>query len=222
MPDTIIIPTHTLARAPGRVCVVIPTRPQPPEWLTQGREPWEIRPGLWGFAAPGPVRACRSEDTLLCPYQPGVPVLVREGWLTYSHPITDHLLRDGADTWPMRDGEPFEYAADDDGQLMALGWVRRSAAFMRAEHARYAFTPETVRCCRVQEVTEEEAGLAGYEPYGGRVSGPFDPPEYDGGTARDDFASDWWQKYRARPGRRWDDNPSVWVIVGDVERRQGR
>jgi len=162
-------------------------------------------------------------------------VLVREGWLHYQ-PVYSYMASGGRWIEEIGDGAA-AYRADygdesaenarhtirllgghDDVMINGGHW--RSPATMPAWAARYAFTPETVRCCRVQEVTEEEAGLAGYEPYGGRVSGPFDPPEYDGGTARDDFASDWWQKYRARPGRRWDDNPSVWVIVGDVERRE--
>ncbi len=66
----------------------------------------------------------------------------------------------------------------------------------------------------LQDISEEDALAEGCEVSYGLVSGPIDPPEYDGHSAVVDFGYLWDEinKYRGYP---WSSNP--WVIVYDFK-----
>jgi hypothetical protein len=98
------------------------------------------------------------------PYPPG-EYWVKEAWLTYPKPVTDRLLREGADTWPFINDVPFQYETEEDGQLIELGWVRRSPVGMPKWASRRELRIISVTCKPVREITEEEAANAGFRPF---------------------------------------------------------
>jgi len=126
---------------------VVPTLPD---------NPTSISGQKWGFVD-GAFYYCGRKS----PYKPGDVLAVRESWLTYMGPITDRLLREGADTWPFIDMFPFQFATEEYGQLLELGWERRSPATMPLIYSRRSLRVKSVECKLVSEITEEEAKAAG-------------------------------------------------------------
>jgi len=138
-----------------------PMRDQPPEWLTAGREPWEIRPGLWGFAAPGPVRACRSENTIRCPYIVGDRVWIREPWATELNyddmapsALPDEMLR----------GLPLPIWWGGKGPAILRRGKTRPSIHLPKRFARLWYRIARVRAERVAEISCEDALAEGAPP----------------------------------------------------------
>lgn len=133
-------------------------RPQPwknavGQWLWEKRKGQHIpfHPNLNEKYYPG------TKLQRAAPYSIGDHLWVRETWLTYPKPITEKLLRDGADTWPFIRGIPLSYAAGEAGQLLSLGWIKKPSIHMSKWAARIWLEVIDVKVERVQDISEEDA-----------------------------------------------------------------
>ena len=163
---------------------------------------YERRRGVWNCSEP-----------LKCPYgKPSDVLWVRETWLTYPHPITYKMMREGADTWPMIDGEPISYAADEDGQLLSLGWVKKPSIHMKRKHSRINLEVTDIRLERLQDMSDQDALDEGIVETNDMFEVSFGKCvlKSDGATALDAFRLLWndinWKKHP------WSSNPWVWVV----------
>lgn len=81
--------------------------------------------------------------------------------------------------------------------------------------SRITLTVTDVRVERLQDISEDDAIAEGCHQQFGRVNAPFDPVEYDGVTAAEDFAALWDSINGDKPGRAWKDDPFVWAVTFD-------
>ena len=96
-----------------------------------------------------------------CPFGvPGNRLWAKETWWTYPKPMTDKLLRDGADTWPRWRHGGLLYDADvsktDQEEWTELGWVRKPSIHMPRWASRIYLEIVSVRVERVQHISEED------------------------------------------------------------------
>lgn len=171
-------------------------RPQPPDWFVRGREPFEVAPGRWGFAAPGPVRACHSEDTLRCPYgAAGDRLWVRERWAAQHE--ADHLRPREMVPQEIR----IHYAATEDRG----GLLWRSPLYMPRWASRLALEVVGVRVERVQDISAEDCIAEGLSTTLREHDAVCD--------LRAAFADLWDRVNGKRPGCAWADSAWVWVVT---------
>lgn len=101
-----------------------------------------------------------------CPFGvPGNRLWAKETWWTYPKPMTDKLLRDGADTWPRWRHGGLLYDADvsktDQEEWTELGWVRKPSIHMPRWASRLALAITDVRVQRVQEISDDDVEAEG-------------------------------------------------------------
>lgn len=163
-----------------------------------------------------------------CPYgAPGGRLWVRETWMTYPKPITSKLLRDGADTWPMVDDEPVAYAADQDGQLLNLGWIKKPSIHMPRRFSRINLEVINVWVERVKDISPHNALAEGIRQISkdACVTWKYGVSDNDGYPGQDNHGWPWmdwclspveaFQKlWDSINGKKypWSSNPWVWVI----------
>ena len=94
---------------------------------------------------------------------------------------------------------------------------KKPSIYMPKWAARLWLRVTGVRVERVQDITEADAKAEGCEDSGGLVSGPMDPPEYDGCPASWEFGA-LWDSINAKRGYGWDTNPWVWVVSYEKEK----
>lgn len=175
----------------------------------------------------------RSQDARFRCYsrvEPGDVIWVKETWWTYPGTITDRMLREGADTWPMVDRGGCEYDADfaadgDTDHLRGLGWVRKPPIFMPRWASRIQLRVKSVRVERLQSITNKDSRSEGIQEDILPACG--DHPDLvcyvtlkDDNRAypkpRDAFSASWDMVYGNKEGHSWGANPWVWVY--DFER----
>ncbi len=187
--------------------------PQPPEWLTGGREAWNIAGDLWGFAAPGHTKVCHSDNTIRCPYgKPGDRLWVRE-----KHAWADNL----ADGFEREDPVVVAYHADqiaikhESGNVHELdcyswNWEHSSLRWRPSIHmpkwaCRLWLEVVDVRVERLQDISEADAVAEGFKPI----------PHFMGGVALEppivEFRRIWDSLNAKKPGCSGEDNPWAWV-----------
>ena len=153
-----------------------------------------------------------------CPYgAPGTKLWVRENFWERPN-VTLGEMREGADTWPA-----YAYAADDHdfAELKRFGYRQRPSIHMPKSLCRIWLTITSIRCERLQDISEEDAKAEGVEP-GCLTCGEncidFGGCGYCRPAYRDSFAG-LWQEINGRES--WDANPWVWVIQFQREINNG-
>jgi len=172
----------TIARAGmgGTVAIVRAFKPQP-EWIeSSGRWRWPI-PKAKQHGCDAVVTASREWHEYLLPHQlplsPGKPVWVKEGFNQFW------FSQDGDDEWPASPLVPPDDCREieEDGcrvsppQLVyresdrAREWFKDQswipAITMPRWASRFTLTPETVRVCRLSEVTDDELNSTKTAPH---------------------------------------------------------
>lgn len=151
-----------------------------------------------------------------CPYGvPGDRLWVREAvWL--PPPVTQHDLREGADTWPK-----CVYSADTDDTEIAwmrdMRWKQRPSIHMPRWASRILLEVTDVRVQRVQEINEADAvaegveeGCVNYQPDYDAVCDRMNALPACGAVARYSLL---WDSINAKRGYGWEANPWVWAIT---------
>lgn len=188
-------------------------KPQPPDWLAQHldsgfRTVKHLHGDLYGaMATVGDASACRSEDTIRCPYgAPGDTLWVREA----------HSLRATEDGWMVRyiaDGVERLARRDIDPWLNDCfeEWVRRSPIHMPRWASRLTLRITDVRVERLQEISEEDAYLEGV----GTPGAIERMRQAHGGSTEHADARVWFRNlWDSINGKRapWSSNPYVWAL----------
>ena len=128
----------------------------------------------------------------MCPYgQPGDVLWVREnGW---ERPYrTEHMMREGADTWHAYYYDTDIEFKEEAEQLKDWGFKRRPSIHMPRWASRLVLEIVDIRVELLRNISPEDKAAEGGTP-----DMPF-------GTV--------WRKINTAPGIRWEDNPWVWVI----------
>ena len=153
---------------------------------------------------------------------PGVRLWVRETWC-FAHPEY-HDQAEGVRRGdrPVRDEMPWwcHYAATDD--VDEPKWS--PSIHMPRWASRITLRVTSVRVERVQVISEADARAEGVEPAGGfmATSGHWQNYAADGpslSSARESFTTLWDSINGKRPGAAWRDNPWVWAVGFEVERK---
>ena len=161
---------------------------------------------------------------LRCPFGvPGDLLWVRETWC-FAHPEY-HDQSEGVRRGdrPVRDKMPWwcHYAATDD-DVDEPKWS--PSIHMPRWASRITLRVTSVRVERVQVISEADARAEGVEPAGGfmATSGHWQNYAADGpslSSARESFTTLWDSINGKRPGAAWRDNPWVWAVGFEVERK---
>jgi hypothetical protein len=163
---------------------------------------WLVTPTMagdtWAFIKGGTILRIK------CPYgQVGDRLWVREtAW--YPPPITDRMLRDGADTWPKvfysADGRNFD-------DLKEWGWKQKPSIFMPRWASRITLEITDVRVQRVQEISNNDAWAEGTDGVlTQRIPNCVEEVDYI------EPYHQLWNSINAKRGYGWDKNPWVWAI----------
>lgn len=155
-----------------------------------------------------------TSERWTCRWMPGERLWVRETFWTYPGIITDGLIRDGADTWPMVEHGGCAYDADGDQDIWRhLNWVRKPSIFMPRWASRITLEITDVRVQRLQEISREDAIAEGVQKH----TDEHGVNDYTvGGNAffsgnPIDCYRNLWNSING-PGS-WDANPWVWTIT---------
>lgn len=119
--------------------------------------PWEGK-GTWkanGLLGDIPVAA--RAMILYSPWSVGDTLWVKESFWTYDKPITNRLLREGADTWPTVNGQTVAYGDEDADVWRDLKWVKKSSRFMPRHLSRITLEITDVRAQRLQDISDVDA-----------------------------------------------------------------
>ncbi len=181
-----------------------PMNPQPPADAPAHIALGDTDNDRWGF--------WNEDRTWVAPWSPGDHLWVRECWWTYPKPVTRHLLLDGADTWPTKNGTPIAYNADGDCDLWRdLGWVRKPSIHMPRWASRIRLEVLRVWAERVQEISEEDADAEGF---GGDIPCRAFPDTFHGDYGHLSIPECYgvlWDSIYAKRGLGWDSNCWVWA-----------
>lgn len=175
-------------------------------------------PSRGGLVASGRMSAFGWGEHLYgyLPYAPGDRLYVRESCYLPPKFISDHDMREGADTWPK-----VIFAADDrEGgrdMMERCRWRSTPSIHMPRWASRLTLTVTSVRVERVASISRKDAiaeGIHLFNPYS------VDTWSAESGGA---FAS-WpegafmqlWNALHTKPGETWADNPWVVAITFDV------
>lgn len=141
---------------------------------------------------PPPGWGGRSEVASMaghCPYgQPGDRLWVRETW------------SDGPNPW----GKPVVYRADVTPEMYAtyedcdMPHYWKPSIYMPRQHCRIILKIVSVRAERLQSISQDDAIAEGVFMLAHK-------------SHIDSFAATW-DEINTKPGRRWSDNPWIWVI----------
>ena len=149
-------------------------------------------------------------EAFKCPYgAPSDRLWVRETWIEPPY-VTGRMLREGADTWPRAC-----YRADDENEeeLQEWGWRVRSPLHMPRWASRITLEITGVRVERLQDIDAGDAkaeGLAVANHEHGAYYGIRHADVWERDPRR--TFERLWRSLHRTPGKRWDDNPWVWVI----------
>lgn len=184
-------------------------KPQPPGYLTSRGKPEEMYPnsGIWGFYAGNEnARACRSEDTLCCPYGAAGGLLwVRETWGVNK----DYDNLSPTMVWVATNGDTkscVDYKATPRNEDWTGKW--RQSIHMPRWASRINLGIKNIRIERIQDITEEDAWQEGIQDRMGKetpLKGELLPVSVHA------FAS-LWEKINNTRGYGWKTNPWVWVV----------
>ena len=181
-----------------------PIKPQPPSWLTEGREPWNIHGNVWGFAlAMGRARACQMENTIACPFGvPGDRLWVRETWSPSLETYVDGFPNEGL-------GRPVYYRSTDPRHEPFDGRWRPSIHMPRWA-SRLTLEVTEVRVERLQDISEDDAEAEGITYEQAFEFNDDGSPDYK-------LAFGWlWDSIYAKGGQGWDKSPWAWAVTFKV------
>ena len=146
-----------------------------------------------------------------CPYGvPGDGLYVREAWQAFRMTADDTL--EAGNIPHCGDGYSVAYAATDpDSGTVDQWWRWRPSIHMPRWASRQGLILTDVAVERVQDIDEAGAIAEGCESNYGRSSSPMEPEEFDGHSARDEFAG-LWETINGPRGYGWEANPWVWRL----------
>lgn len=161
---------------------------------------------------------------LHCPFGvPGDRLWVRETWARPEDTEETQACVYRADYDPPRVGDYGLWRRRDRAKEWFEG-VWSPSIHMPRWASRITLRVTSVRVERVQAISEEDARAEGVEPAGGfmATSGCWQNYAADGpslSSARGSFTTLWDSVNGKRPGAAWRDNPFVWAVGFEVERR---
>jgi hypothetical protein len=186
--------------------------------LLDGRKTQTRRVVRGVFKAPPPIDAdCIKDwdggpsrldlaprDWEICPHGvPGDRLWVREtAW--FPPPITIHMAREGADTWPK-----VIHGDDEADWCREHGWSHRSSRSMPRWASRITLEITEVRVERLQSIDTTDAFAEGVGDF---FRGVYFPGYLEWTAARANFRRHWDSINGKRPGCSWADNPWVWCV----------
>jgi hypothetical protein len=195
--------------------------PQPPEW-SEGRVIKNIYGNLWGLMAVNvAVAACRSEDTIKCPWEIGEQLFVREPWHHYKTEELEMAAYPGGTIVNPTDGTAprFHENSDFDPRHYAI-WKRMQAEEMPPWAARGLIEVSEVRAERVQEISENDAFREGALVWWNLLTHAEQIHIYEGGNGPIEAFKYLWKSIHGEGS--WDRNDWVWVIGFKVLEVKGR
>lgn len=197
-------------------------KPQPPSWLSDGQEPWNIDGDIWGFASKGLPRVCRSENTICCPHPVGSRIWVRETWRPWNDEAALwSCVQYRADMAMIKpkglsesDGWKFEQECEATitDQIDGNGSPWKPSIFMPRWASRIMLEVTAVKVERVASISEQDALAEGVQPgfYDGAHWEESDDPNCPAAPA---FERLWDSLYATRPGCSFEANPYVWAYT---------
>lgn len=132
---------------------------------------------------------------LVCPYQVGQKIFCKESFADFRSNNSDIFYKS-------------DFEINNLVKVAKLTW--KPAQHMKQEHSRLTLQIKSIGVERLGDISEEDAIAEGCKAEYWLVNTP-DCYEYDGITAREDFAALWDETHK-KPEEKFEANPFVWCV----------